>query len=410
VEMRSKLQKAKDNAEAQKGQPPKTEEGILPVSGWIAYSSPEAPLMLRMRSGLSATPAPFDLKPSGDGWATTSIGGETRIALVGDRCVLTSSGQTVPTVITAAARTPAIPDAELEFALYLDPGRPTTTPTRTGSGSLRFGPEGLRFSAVLDSLMSDPVKMPVLDRHRFDSVPAGALCAGAIALNPQDRAFSVRDMLVAILTPLAAGASLSPEEQAACNAAGLLCDRIDGVVIAWIEPGMEPSLTLEADLAPADADAVFTTAGLTRGADGCVSVQAGPVQISLGYGNGRLTITTNPAGIAGIDRNGGFTRHPEIQRALAAMPAGPISACALLRPAATLELAMPFGAMLVPQLQSQLMEYHAGLVKNQCYSFLTAASDGTKTTIDACGIFSLVGCAVLGKLASDPAALMRVAN
>lgn len=390
--------------------------GWAAFSGWIDTTDAGSPLVMRLRSTLAGpVGAMMAVQAEGDGWAFPTPLGAAQITILGQRIALTppATATPVPAVITALARNAAMPAAELEFALVLDPGRPGLAPVRTATGSLQIGADGPRFTSAFGSPL---LAGPSLDRQCFARVPAAAILAGAVVLQPHkdsSNPFSVQQMLADVFIPLglADDATTPPEAQAALKAASLLIEKATGVALAWLEPGMPiPSLTLEVELSKADAEAVITASGLPRSADGSASRMVGPVTVTLGWHAGHFVATTHPDGIASFGRAGGFTTHPEIQRALAAMPEGSINAGALIRPAATLDLAMPFGVMLMPELQKPLIDYRAALATGQGYGFITSAIEGSTLKIEAGGILAIVGCAMLAAQAVDPAALVRIAN
>ncbi|MBN8527525.1 MAG: hypothetical protein J0M02_19500, partial [Planctomycetes bacterium] len=351
----------------------------------------------------------------GDGWSFDTAGGAGRMVVAGRRILLQppADAAAVPAAVADLAANAAMPEADVEFAIILDPGRPGQPAQHSAAGHLRIDDDGLRFRCVTRDGMAPPPGGG-LERQHLDRVPATAIAAGAMAVRRGD------PVLADLWSGIAAGITLPVERRhggvpaglrSALRACELLLARCDGVLMAWVEPGCPlPSVTIAAELGASDAQAVIQASGLPIAADGTVSALVGPVTLGLGWRDGRLFITTNPAGIAGIDHAGGFTAHPEIRRALAAMPADRIDACAMLRPAACLDLAMPFGAMLVPTLQRQLMDYRARVAGGQSFAFIAGARAGEGLRIDAAGILALVGCAAMAGQAMDPAARMRIAN
>lgn len=386
-------------------------------NGWIAGYSPESKLLDHLRHIINDNLDPITDKSVGpDAWVGASAGGTGNITIVGDRISFTPLPGAVapPTMITIQAQTVSVPNSALEFSAFLDLGRPGLAPIRTATGNFGIDQDGLHFSSTMELGTEEPTG-PGLDRTCFARVPTEAFLAIGTAIHPQ-KGGSIglyRKLFTSmrIMTEAANGGKLPAEVEAYMNAAGLLLDKTDGVLLAWVEPGMTmPSLTLEVDLAKADADAVIAASGLTRAADGSASMVAGPFLITLGWHNGHFVATSHPSGIKSFEHAGGFTNHPEIQRDLAAMPTGNLNACALIRPVAYLDLATPFITMASPDLKAPLSDYRSALTKGPGYGFLTSVTKGKTTTFEARGVLALACCVLLASQAQTPGFPLGMAN
>lgn len=383
---------------------------LLPAfSGWINSATADAPLIARLRSTLGGTEPPAGIRADGDGWALPVATGEVRIAITGGRVALSppAGSPQPPAGIPTAALSP---ESELEFHSYMDLGRPGAPVARMTSGSLGIGADGLRFSARTEPDSGTP-SLPTLERRCFDRVPAAAILAGAAAVKP-GLEFLIEPLQKLIEQSGKDGAEPAPPQVTSIlQSLRTLLKHSDGVILGWIEPGVPvPSLTVEIDISKAAAAEALAPTGLVFDASGVATTPPGPITVTCAWRAGRLTVTTNPAGLDGLAATGGFSAQPEIVRALAALPPGPINSCVLLRPAATLDLAMPFGAMFVPDLQRPLLDYRMALNTAQSFGFFSLASDGKQLRMDAGGILALVGCAILAQQAADPASMLRIAN
>jgi len=215
--------------------------------------------------------------------------------------------------------------------------------------------------------------------------------------------------MVRQMTMTPTGAEPVPERARTLIAAGSeAIRRIDGTVVAWIEPGAPvPTVTVEADMPQAAADALIAATGEPRAADGSITSFTGMVSLTLGWQDGRLILTTVPGGLAAIDRRGGFSKHQDVQRAFAAMPSKQPNLCALLRPTALVECIAPFVAMAGPEWSKRLGDYEQRLEQDSAYAYLTILGDAQGMRADAAGLLSLVAGGVLAATAQSP---MRISN
>lgn len=90
---------------------------------------------------------------------------------------------------------------------------------------------------------------------------------------------------------------------------------------------------------------------------------------------------------------GGFTDLPEVRKALNDMPQHPSPFALILRPAASLEVAMPFlGLALSADQRKSLQAYQRQLITNDASGWLTGGSDARGGDhYEAGGCLALVG-------------------
>jgi hypothetical protein len=408
-EQRKRTSQLISEAQVEAAKEPATSTLVPAFSGWISGTNADAPLIGLLRTTLGGAQPPAGVRQDGAGWAYQVATGEGRIAIAGERIVLSPPAGS-PRLPAGIPTTAVSPDAELEFHSYLDPGRPGLPAVRMATGNLAIGADGLHFSARTETA-SGVTSLPTLDRRCFDRVPAAAILAGAAAVKP-GLDYLIEPMQTLMEQGGKDGASpVPPQVKSVLQSLRTLLRHSDGVILGWIEPGVPlPSLTVEIDIAKPAAAEVLAPTGLVFDDNAVATSPPGPLTVTCAWREGRLIVTTNPAGLDGLGGNGGFSAQPEIVHALAAIPAGQINSCLLMRPAATLDLAMPFGAMFVPELQKPLLDYRMALNKAQSYGFLSLASDGSQLRLDAGGILALVGCAILAQQAADPASMLRIAN
>jgi hypothetical protein len=393
---------------------------IAGLSGWMTFSAPDAPAIGRLRSLLAAgaLPGGVSVKPDGGGWTLASATGDARLALAGARLDISGRSDAAVPPMLALARAPLIAGADLEVSFLVDPGWPGSALRRPGTMDLTIGDEGMRFSYRIDDA-SVPAgsaaseASPPVDLKRLDAVPASAFLSGSMAMTPGNAVTSGfwDSMSQAVLLPLELSEDKGPAAAVATLRSILTAMRqVDGEVVAWIEPGAPmPMFTIEADMPRAAADTFIASFGQSPAADGSVSILAGMAMVSLGWNDGRLVCTTNPGGLAAIDRRGGFTRQPDIRRALAAMPDQQPSICVLMRPAALMAFAGPYVAMVSPTWQQRAEDYEHRLDGDTAYGFFTAKIGSKSTRIEAAGLMSLIAGAAMAAKMAEPGA-MRIAN
>ena len=154
----------------------------------------------------------------------------------------------------------------------------------------------------------------------------------------------------------------------------------------------------------------MVASGFARAADGSASTVLGPIQITLGWLDGHLIATTHSKGVNSFQHGGGFDRHPEIQRDLAAISFGNVDGCVLLRPLAYVDLAKPFMAMVRPDLQKAMDDYRNALARGPGYGFVTHGIMGKSAVIEARGILAIACGAYLGYQAQNSGFPLGMAN
>jgi len=189
---------------------------------------------------------------------------------------------------------------------------------------------GIREHSEQDLLASDiellkDLRLPVVNRSRFDELPAETLFAIVTGSNATTTA--------ALLAAFAKDEEQTLTEiDAALERLGLpdirtLAGALDGDMVAWVEPGSPfPIATITAAMNDVTAgkilDALHTHLGLTRADDGSVTGLASLITLHARWHDGVFAITSDPLGLeAALARRGGFTNHPAIRAALAEIAA-----------------------------------------------------------------------------------------
>jgi hypothetical protein len=291
----------------------------------------------------------------------------------------------------------AASDADLEVDL-------TIGDRSMGRGALTVLRDGVRLS-YQQAFDGDAERVAELDLGRFDLVPEQAFVAVALARhgqvvnNPHDLQILGRHLMFELGT------------DATSQAIGQALAAIDGAVVAWMEPGSPiPTATLVADLPLAAADRLLSSLGTPRAADGSVTFLAGMVPVSLGWRDGRLICTTHPAGSQPLARTGGFTRTPEIVRALAQLPTRTPSVCLLLRPAALVAAVGPYVGMIDAGWSQRTLAYQQRLIEAQATGWLTIVDDGRQSQVEAAGLLAVIaGGAMVGQ-AIQQGTVLRSSN
>jgi RNA polymerase sigma factor (sigma-70 family) len=382
------------------------------LHGWADAIGPEAPFFARLGSNAATESAPapdeWTLVPSPGGWELRgAVFGTTRLVREGSRLVLGApAADSSLAARLDALRLPRHAEADLEFEVALDTGLSGAELRRLFGLQLTVTPDGLRLSAQSPEWDAEAAALalpaPTLDLQRLAAIPGNAFLATGVALSPQTTRTS--PFWHSIIQPL-----LQIDKGGAGGNGGWITAIVgalaeaDGSLVAWVEPGSPlPIITVELDLPRAVHDrlvaALAADRGVARPADGStLSFTAGAMSLDFTRQDGRTVFTTNPAGTGAIERSGGFLRQPEIVRALAALPPGPRSVCALLRPAALTAFASPFLGMMDPQLKPKLADYRQRLEATRAYGFLTVGGGPAGTRIEAAGMMALIiGAALAG--------------
>lgn len=353
-------------ARAQEADPPS-------FSGSVRCSSAEAPLLARMRDGLPWCP-------------------RERVSLASDTLVVAKPPAAVLPAEASGLLGQALPAGVVAASSWCFFGATSITT------ELRVAEDGLRFRVVtVDEKAA--ANIPALDRGALAGLPAQAVLAGAYQLRPRS---ANTDFL---------NSWLHTWKRPAGNP-GAVLDRLGAVtVLAWIEPGSPmPTLTIAVPASEDEARDLVTACDLRIGADGIAREMIGPVTLSAGWRAGRLIATTHPGGIDAVSAPGGFTAHPEIVRALATLP-GQVTACTLVRPAALLDMAMPYLPLLSAEVpMPALRQYRDRLVAAQAFGLLSVGGADGRIVADMHGSLALAGCVVLANNAGTIARMLHLAN
>lgn len=203
---------------------------------------------------------------------------------------------------------------------------------------------------------------------------------------------------------------LPPGLRAAADTATILLDEADGHLVFWIEPdGEAPALTLEIDLSAAAAERVLAATGLPRGGDGSVTVPDVSPSITIGPRAGGLVLTTRATGLAGLTHDG-FTTHPEVIRALAALPGTAVEGCAVVRSEAALTTAGPLAEQLFPDFADEVTHYREAQARSAGFSVISFGDDGTRNHVEASGLLAALGAFIIAQQATDPTSRLVNAN
>lgn len=389
------------------------------LHGWVDTTGPEAPIFARLGTSAMTPSAAADqdglaLVPTTDGWELLGPDvGRARLVREGSRLVV--GGPAADPGLVARLddlRRPRHAEADLEFAVALDTGLAGAELRHLFGLQLTVTDDGLRLSSQHPDWDAEAaalaVPAPTLDLPRFASIPGNAFLAAGVALTPQTTRTS--PFWRGVIQPL-----LQIESEGWMTAMVNALAEADGSLIAWVEPGSPlPVATVELDLPRAAHDRLVTALAADRGiavpADGTLSFIAGPISLALAWQHGRTVFTTNPAGIGAIERSGGFLRQPEIERALTALPPGPRSVCALLRPAALTAFASPFLGMMDPESKPRLADYARRLEATRAFGFLSVGGDAAGRRIEAAGVLALVVGAALAGRAQEALEKLRGVN
>ncbi len=399
---------ARVTAETKKGgeaEKAATGSGMPGVEGWLTFADGTAPGIDKVQAIASALPFLMTAAPVDGGVDLHGRGGDIQVRQTGPRFDVHSTTALSPAALLPAGEMSSrIPDADLEMSMLMDPGTSASIMT-LGSVAVTVTADGLHLlsnSPWVDAEHRRASETGVrVDRRRFAGIPAQALMAAVVAMNPDETRLSNtwQSLFDGLVLPIEMGSGDDASKQArltVTKAAVEALRGIDGSLVAWLEPGSPmPIITLEADLPKSAADALIASTGQTADADGTVCVSAGMAMLWMGWHDGRLVCTTNPGGLGAVDRSGGFTSQPEIVRALAAMPKASPTVCALMRPAAMMHTAGPFVGMLAPDQLTHVAEYEKRLSADTAYGFLTIVPSSEGVRMEASGMLALIGGAYL---------------
>jgi hypothetical protein len=128
------------------------------------------------------------------------------------------------------------------------------------------------------------------------------------------------------------------------------------------------------------------------------------LSLTLGWNHGQLICTSSPDGLAvGMGKHG-FTQHPEIQHALAALPSSDPQALVLLRPEALVQTLSAFAPLLSPQMGGLLPGYQKRLADQNAYGYFTMTNGVTGTRMEASGMLAFVAAACVAMQVHMPQA------
>ncbi|MCK6488568.1 MAG: sigma-70 family RNA polymerase sigma factor [Planctomycetes bacterium] len=377
--------------------------------GEIRCVTPDAPLLSRLRA-IAMGPAPwFGMRPADAGWRFASQGGSGRMSIDDGRVrFLLDPVPTLPPAV-AAGQAAALPaDVLLDFRQAVD----RTCTSWLVRFDVRLAEEGLRLH--VEGPASDQVAglnmapAGILDLGRLEQVPAQALWAAAVVLRPGSQ---IND-LVKTVVPASRQLMVEGRPEEPVDHIRQTLVRANGTLLAWIGPGSPmPVLNVALDLPEAEAHLLIARLGLALDQDGTATAMLGPVLASVGWREGKLLATTDPAGLATFTGAGGFTAQPEVVRALACLP-GPVTGCVLVRPAALLDAVMPYLPILGAQVpMPALHRYRDRLAAAKAFGLLTVAGDAAgRAVVDARGSLVLAGCVVLATQTEAIVRFLHIAN
>jgi hypothetical protein len=353
------------------------------------------------------------MRPAAAGWRFASQSGSGRMSIDEGRVRFLIEPAPVLPPVVAAGQSAALPaDVRLDFRQAVD----RTCTSWLVRCDVRLAEEGLRLhvegpapeQVVGGDAGRKMAPAGILDLGRLALVPAQAMWAAAVALRPGSQ---INDL---VKTVVPASRRLLAEGQPAESIDHIRqsLERADGTLLAWIGPGSPmPALNVALDLPEAEARSCIAGLGLVPDQEGSATALVGPVLVSVGWREGRLLATTDPAGLAAFTGAGGFTAQPEVVRALACLP-GPVTGCVLVRPAALLDAVMPYLPILGAQVpMPALNRYRDRLAAAKAFGLLTVAGDAEgRTVVDARGSLVLAGCVVLATQAESLVRFLHIAN
>ncbi len=173
-------------------------------------------------------------------------------------------------------------------------------------------------------------------------------------------------------------------------------DRAEGHLLVYVQPGLGiPALTAELDMPKQACDDLVKALGHPVAEDGSTHIPFRMGVATLGWQDGHLVFTTQPGGLESCAGQSGFTKEPEVAAALAAMPTGPCSCFAILRPQAFVGAIAPVLGMIAPQVASQVPAYQARLQVSQSYAYFAAVNTPQGVHEEASGLLAGVAGAFL---------------
>jgi RNA polymerase sigma factor (sigma-70 family) len=183
-------------------------------------------------------------------------------------------------------------------------------------------------------------------------------------------------------------------------------DRAEGHLLFYVQPGPAiPELTAEIDMPKQACIDLVKALGHPVAEDGSTHIPFRLGVATLGWQDGRLIFTTQPGGLEACAAQSGFTKEPEVAAALAAMPTGPCSYFAILRPGAFVSAIAPVLGMIAPQVASQVPAYQARLQVSQSYAYFAAVNTPQGVHEEASGLLAGVAGAFLYSQLKGPSGI-----
>jgi hypothetical protein len=250
-----------------------------------------------------------------------------------------------------------------------------------------------------------PLKVEPVDTKIFAKVPSAALMAAAVRVTPETLKEILNQMSLQLKTngDISFKIGSTPFAQNTLNDLLPLAENIDGHLLAYVEPGMPlPSLTIAVTGVQAKAsEALFAkcaASGLKR--DGDVIRLPTMIPISLSKKNDVIILTTNPLGAESFFTGGGFDKHADVQRSLAAIPTGPQLVVGVLRPEASLDVLSTYAGLLpgMTEVQDFLVDHKKRLAALPNRSWITTGPKGNQWHTQGEGLIAPI--AVIGTLAA----------
>lgn len=390
------------------------------MQGWVEADHEQAPALLTIRSLLDGgSIAGLPVSSSAAGWTIHARDNSAQVVTRAARVEWSAEsglteGAPLPPEDLMRSRDGT---ADVEIRLLDDRGAGAQHVREDMAITVAIADDGMRLTMRSQdrSLVGEVPAgaMPVVDRARLSRLPDDAIAGMVLALSPATTKSSAmmngfRVEVVRQTNPNAVDAADNTKsmDQITLSVLDALAD-VDGHLRCWIQPGSPvPTMSFVVDLPEAAARSLLASIG-TPGTDGTVFVAGA----TFGWADGMLKGTTHPGGLSAVVESGGFTKHDEVQRALAAMTPDPVSFCVIMRPEPLVTQILPFAAMFMPvEQQQQLTAYQRRLAQTKAFGYLTLASSPTGMQVDAGGLLAFIAGVMIGNLLAEPEMLLRAIN